>query len=89
VLKVSSAAEVLRLVVVLVSYILPNLLLPLPLPCLVGRVLSVDLGEAPGVLLRQVVELAALDPVRQVGAEYNLKVALIVVKYLVPYIVLL
>ena len=81
-------ADVLRLVAVPTSHVPLNLVLALPLPRLVGLILSLDLVEPPGALPGCVLEAAAFDPVVEAAAGQSLKVSLIAVKHLVPHVVL-
>jgi hypothetical protein len=77
------------LIVVLTNYIPLDPVLVFPFPRLVGFILGVDLIEPPGVLTGCMLKATAFDPVVEAAADYSLEVSLIIVKYLVPYIVLL
>ncbi len=76
------------LIAVLISYILFNLVLILPLLCLVGFILGVDLVEPPGALTGYVPKAVAFDPVIEAAADHSLEVSLIAVKHLVLCVVL-
>jgi hypothetical protein len=67
-LRVGSAANVLRLITFPASNIPLNPLFPLSLPRLVSLVLGMDPIEPPGAFLRHVIESAAINPARQASA---------------------
>ncbi len=77
------------LIAVLISHILFNLVLVLPLLRLVGFILSVNPVELPGALTSYMPKAMAFNPVIEAAADHSLKVSLIAVKHLVPRIVLL
>lgn len=67
-LRVGSAANVLRLIAVLASNIPLNPLFPFSLLHLVSFILGMDLVEPAGAFLRRMVESVAMDPARQASA---------------------
>jgi hypothetical protein len=88
VVRVSYAAEVLRLVALPVGYVRLDPLLALALACSVSLVLSTDPVETAGVAIRSVIKLTTLYAVREARASYRFQVLLIAIKYLVLDVVL-
>jgi hypothetical protein len=88
VLRISSIANLLRLIALPIDNIPLNPRFSFGLPCLVSIILSLDPVEPPGVYLRSVVKFTALDSAGQANAHYNLKVALITLKHLVSHVIL-
>jgi hypothetical protein len=81
--------DILWLVTIPTSHIPLNPVLILPLPRLVGFILSVNPVEPPGALTGCVLKTAAFDPAVKAAADYSLEISLITIKYLVPRVVLL